>query len=531
MNEIKQTTSISRQTELMQRILEIRYTDIEGERQLCKQLLDISEREQYLYGSAFANVYLLDSHLALGEYGSCDFYLFRASFLCREYGYDDLMAVLCNCAGLYYQKLNDDQTALDYFLEGKRLCETLSDNEMLSKLYNNIGYSFGKNGDLETAKNFIEMAIQSAESGPKKVDVRNRIGYLTNLGEVYKCLGDAQSCKNALERCEALSDNDIYSRIRLKCGWLAYYTVAKDKKRCGEIADELLESDFKMVEEQFMLCDMAEGMCENLLTIGDNERARKVLDVVLNMEYHTSILLEYRIQGLKILCWETFGEKELLAQAYKEYYDIAMKVSVIESESHGKSMVSKINIHRAMQEREEMQRQMCVLENASQLDDLTGLFNRRHFNKMVSKLVQKEDTVALGFIMMDVDYFKQYNDFYGHFKGDSALQAVARVLQKNIKEGIYATRYGGDEFVCLCVNIEEETVEEYVRNIIGDLRDQEIPHEKNKDWGILSISVGYCIEPFGNDKTAEFLLNLADKALYSVKEKKRGGYMRVRPNE
>ena len=123
----------------MQQILKARHTDLEEEKRLCKELLSVSEAEQYYYGSAFANVYLMDSQLSMGEYTSCDFYLLRAVFLCREYGYDDLMLVLCNNAGLYYQKLNDDQTALSYLLEGKKLAEKLGDITMLGKLYNNIG--------------------------------------------------------------------------------------------------------------------------------------------------------------------------------------------------------------------------------------------------------------------------------------------------------------------------------------------------------------------------------------------------------
>lgn len=125
MENDKNNKSSLPEARLMQQILKARHTDLEEEKRLCKELLSVSEAEQYYYGSAFANVYLMDSQLSMGEYTSCDFYLLRAVFLCREYGYDDLMLVLCNNAGLYYQKLNDDQTALSYLLEGKKLAEKL----------------------------------------------------------------------------------------------------------------------------------------------------------------------------------------------------------------------------------------------------------------------------------------------------------------------------------------------------------------------------------------------------------------------
>ena len=78
----------SYETKLMERILEVRFTDLEEERQLCKRLLDVSEAEQYTYGCAFANVYLVDCHLALGEYSSCGF------FSCGQVHYAKIMVLM-----------------------------------------------------------------------------------------------------------------------------------------------------------------------------------------------------------------------------------------------------------------------------------------------------------------------------------------------------------------------------------------------------------------------------------------------------
>ncbi len=521
-------TGLSRQSVLMQRILEVRFTDLEEEKRLCKKLLELSEAEQYLYGSAFANVYLLDSHLALGEYSSCDFYLARASALCKEYGFDDLMLVLCNSAGLYYQKLNDDQTALGYFLEGLQLAEKQEGNNLADKLYNNVGYSFGCNGDLEMVKKYCELALQTIESHLEGENIDRAIVYLCNLAETNLHLGNTDGGRQMLERCDALSRDDRYSRVRLGCTWCAFYAKTGDKKRCVEYADKLIETELAALDDQFFVCDMAEGLCGNMLIIGDHARARRVLDIIQKMEYNSSIAWRFRIQCLKIKCWKAFGETDKLDEAYKEYYEIVMKLALTEDETHVQSMISKILIGEAKQEREQMRRQMRELENVGQLDELTGLYNRRYFNKLVSKTANRAETHTLGFIMLDVDYFKQYNDYYGHFLGDDALRAVAGVLLKEATEGISVSRYGGDEFVCLCINLQDDEVENYVKRVLASLQALRIPHEKNPKYGVLSISMGYCNEPLTEKTDFDKLLNLADKALYEAKEVGRGGYMRKR---
>lgn len=519
---------ISYESKLMKRILEVRYTDLEEEKKLCKQLLYVSEAEQYMYGSAFANVYLMDSHLALGEYYSCDFYLLRASFLCQEYSFDDLMLILCNCAGLYYQKLNDDQTALSYFLKGEKIAENLGDISMKAKLYNNIGYSFGCKEDWATARTYFQMAYETVEPHLVGDNIQNSVSYLSNLAEACGYLGDANGAKQALERCESFSEDSVYSRVRLGCSWCTYYTLINDRDHCVAEADRLIESELLTVEDQFFICDMAEGLCSNMLNIGDGQRARRLLDILQELEYDTSLSLQYRIQCLRIRYWQEYDGADKLDQAYEDYYDIVRKIIAIEDDTRAQSMLSRIQINQASKEHEHMLKQKKDLENASQLDELTKLYNRRYFNKLISKIGYKENVKTLGIIMLDVDYFKQYNDFYGHFRGDDALKAVAQVLSCNVKEGIYASRYGGDEFICLCVNLSDEEVEAYINQVNTQLREMKMPHEKHLSSDIVTISMGYCNEVYLAGMEWEDIVNLADQALYEVKAGNRGSYARKR---
>lgn len=516
----------SYETKLMEKVLEVRYTDMEEERRLCKKLLDVSDAEQYTYGCAFANVYLVDSHLALGEYSSCGFYLLRASNLCREYGFDDLMLVLCNFAGLYYQKLNDDQTALSYFLEGNKLADKLGNRGMAGKLYNNIGYSFASREDWDTARTYFQLAYETIEDSLVEDNIEAAVCFLTNLAEACGHLGDADGARNALENCDELCDDSVYSKIRSGCSWCAYYAMIGDRGRCAAEVDRIIEDGLLNVEDQFFVCDMAEGICANMLKIGDRERCKKLLDIIQEFEYDVSLSLLYRIQILKIQYYQMYQEEEQLDKAYEEYYNIVKKITAIEDEMRSQSMLSKIQIHQAAMDHEQMIHQRRVLENASQLDELTGLYNRRSFNKVVTKMTHRRNVQTLGYIMLDVDYFKQYNDYYGHFQGDVILRKVAQILSHNVVEGIYLSRYGGDEFVCLCVNMKDQEVRTYIEQVTADLNQEKIRHEKNPGSGFLTVSIGYCNEAYSPDIDPDELLNMADQALYTVKANGRDGCAR-----
>lgn len=173
-----------------------------------------------------------------------------------------------------------------------------------------------------------------------------------------------------------------------------------------------------------------------------------------------------------------------------------------------------------------MRREAQELETAGHLDELTGLYNRRYFNKMVSKAVQNQKITHLGIIMIDVDYFKQYNDYYGHFMGDGALKAVAKVLASYAEADISVSRYGGDEFVCLCQNISDDEVDQYVDAVYTEMKKRNIPHQKSKCSDRVSLSIGYWSGVVGERKLTETMIQWADEALYKAKEDGRNCYRR-----
>ena len=168
------------------------------------------------------------------------------------------------------------------------------------------------------------------------------------------------------------------------------------------------------------------------------------------------------------------------------------------------------------------------LERLSQEDGLTGIANRRYFDEALDKAVRhaRRQGRALGIAMLDVDHFKQFNDFYGHGAGDDALRQVASVL-KNFtrRSGELAARYGGEEFVLLVP--EAENFAAMLERVRLALIDRKIAHASSPTGEVLTLSGGAVFMAGTVTLSALDLLHRADELLYQAK---RAGRNRIELN-
>jgi diguanylate cyclase (GGDEF)-like protein len=154
-------------------------------------------------------------------------------------------------------------------------------------------------------------------------------------------------------------------------------------------------------------------------------------------------------------------------------------------------------------------------------DQLTGLNNRRSYEQSIgfytSVCRHVHQTVCA--LMMDVDYFKLYNDFYGHQKGDYVLQAVSRVLiQIAEEEHLFSSRVGGEEFMILWTENRQDEAERVVLRLREMINNLKIPHEKSTVAPTVTASYGLFFMRGGSEISADELYNYADNALYKAKE-------------
>ena len=162
------------------------------------------------------------------------------------------------------------------------------------------------------------------------------------------------------------------------------------------------------------------------------------------------------------------------------------------------------------------------LEQLSNLDSLTGLANRRCFDENLDKELKRSsrDKTPLSLILLDVDYFKEFNDTYGHLVGDECLRQIAGVLQRTVERSHdLAARYGGEEFAVILPSTDLKgglIIAERLRALVEDL---DLTSPKASILQSITISLGIVSIAYGEKNTTpKLLIDQADKALYQAKK-------------
>ncbi|MCG9969045.1 diguanylate cyclase [Pelotomaculum terephthalicicum JT] len=167
------------------------------------------------------------------------------------------------------------------------------------------------------------------------------------------------------------------------------------------------------------------------------------------------------------------------------------------------------------------------LRRLSFLDGLTGIANRRHFDEVLLNEWNRaaRDAVPLSLIILDIDFFKKYNDTYGHQAGDDCLKQVAGSLSGRLKRpGDLAARYGGEEFAAILPNTDMQGAAAIAEMLRGGVEALEIPHASSSVSAYVTVSAGAASTVPRQAGTPGDLLAAADKALYQAKQ---GGRNRV----
>ncbi|MGJ0359744.1 cache domain-containing protein [Aliarcobacter cryaerophilus] len=159
------------------------------------------------------------------------------------------------------------------------------------------------------------------------------------------------------------------------------------------------------------------------------------------------------------------------------------------------------------------------IEELSITDELTKIYNRRFFNIKIEEEINraKRDKKELCLIILDIDFFKQYNDTYGHQEGDIVIKSVANVLKrKTNRADDFAFRVGGEEFVII-THIEKDKVLNYANSIKDDIENLKIEHSGNKASKYVTISLGVVCKNAIEINSSEELYKEADDNLYEAK--------------
>jgi len=304
------------------------------------------------------------------------------------------------------------------------------------------------------------------------------------------------------------------SRHKIASLWKSYKSHFKRDYELSylEYADEEVQVSIAYLKK--LSAAISSSSHENLMKLSSAtllNKVNKMNSVIDNILQYENDIAQY--------------ERKMLILTYDEtlYKLLAVLIFVIAA-----AVIIMVPIFKSIQNSEysliyaskKLQAANKKLETASITDALTELFNRRYFNLVYNRELTRciRDKKPLCFMMLDIDYFKGYNDAYGHLQGDASLKAVATIMKQTLKRpSDYLFRLGGEEFGVLISDISEEKAYHMAQKLRENILALKIQHKGNKANAYLSISIGL-VNLYPNQATeSEPILQKADENLYKAK--------------
>lgn len=226
---------------------------------------------------------------------------------------------------------------------------------------------------------------------------------------------------------------------------------------------------------------------------------------------------------LKIRLYRRNNCEQKCIEAMNSFFDLSVQLE----KDKQKMIATILRVRNSLDTIKERQKQLELetqrLSEKAETDQLTGIANRYRMSRFTQEALERcrAEHIPFSYEILDIDYFKQYNDGYGHQAGDECVKAVAGLLAGIENENIFCARYGGDEFVIVYAGVEAKEVEETAERLRQQVYDLNMQHNGSSEYSVVTISQGICHDiPCEDCKDRDFL-RAADEYLYVVKKKGR----------
>lgn len=442
----------------------------------------------------------------------------------KEAGNLEMYARCLNMLGVIYGALGNETMAVDYYLEGLACSIQNNFSHITLLFYNNIGSRYMELNEYERAISYFLRAEKELDSEI----VQKEEAYATwtlvtylNLLMSYTALENFKQAECYLQKALPYVEFEENSEYRFALMISQYWLYWQEEKEelVRDYLDEILEgalndkSSSDYVENMLSVCKLLREMREY-----DNWK-RIIKAFEMYTLHHDSIYYHLVLTEMWMDYYKTIDDMKRYIQLCVDHSELYRKQKVIED----KERAAAIDIKIELQEKE-VERRMA--EQLSHTDSLTHLGNRYKLEndckEMLKECLEEGSTMTVG--VLDIDCFKQMNDTYGHLAGDDCLRKIAEVLQCMTDTIGSAYRFGGDEFVILVKNANDERILQMAEGIKERIFELHMENINSKVLPEITISQGYCC--FIPKKEVELpeMMSMADKALYKVKENGRNGF-------
>lgn len=496
------------------------------QKEYCDALLKHSKEIESPYGVAFALTYLADYYLGIGDYKQSMILIEKVMIVNQSERYYPLLMKSYNIRAIIFNINHEFYLALGDFLNALSIAEELNNYETMWTSNNNIGCIFYNLKNYEEAKYYFLKANELSEKLPNLMS--NLRYYVFSRINLADCFARLNRLENALELIEEvddyLKDKDYLPAILVALASKIYVYYHMDKKEeAFELMGELIERA-KGANEEFSTLSLKITELVHFALKNQNEyQARKLVDLLARIASNVEdVYLQAQLIELRIEFNDCFGYSN--AQEYQNYYFNKCEQEKTTSKLRNASLIRIIKDGELSRESASKSEANQILEALSKLDELTQLPNRRSMNEHLQKyfVLSKKENKNLCLLIADLDYFKTYNDLFGHLAGDELLRKVSFILKNKAGNKFYATRYGGDEFIILGYDRSFDEINHYIEAVVKDIEKFGIEYEVNQQRVCLNLTFGvYNDIPSKSELDCNNLIGYADVDLYDEKKIKK----------
>lgn len=442
----------------------------------------------------------------------------------------ELLARTYNMMGAVSDLQNNRVVALNYYYSGLQYAEKYRYTYVRAMVESNIGFILMRMKRYQEALERYESAVRCyKQSENESFRNYNLSMCMASCGFCHMDLLEPQKALNQLEQIHRLQEQypeDRYPMLNLSIFEAECQAFLGNK----EIVYQWLERIMEMVEKETSLVNLMDNMVELaalLNRIGASAIQEKLFSLLEEKGLDSQAAMFLDLYPYKSECLWKQGRTQ-------EYVDYTCKYFHIyeQFQQNSRQVIIKImELREKLRTVEKEQRDIAAdnekLASIALYDSMTNLPNRTFLNEHLAEKFEEAQTQQriLGVEIMDIDYFKQYNDTYGHLLGDSCLEAVAGVLKEMESSSIFCARYGGDEFVIVYNHMTIEEIRNAAAEIQKKVRGLSILHETSACDRMVTVSQGvFAGVPRESNREWDFS-SMADVTLYKAKRAGRNRYV------
>ena len=435
----------------------------------------------------------------------------------------ELLAKAHNMMGAVSDRKNNRMLALSSYYNSLKYAEKYHFYYIQGMAESNIAYTLVRMRLRQEAIQHYRIALDCYDKSEKTYQLNyNRINCMIECGCCHMYLGEMEEALqlwNKIEQILREAPESYYSKITLEMYRIPCELLKGNEEEALKLAADLLEqlSDRVVFEE---IMDELVILAGILAILPDGKYLEELIRIIdeKHIEEHYNIFLDLYPFKSELL------QKKGLTREYidytRQYFDIYEKYQ----QENREALINVIELQNRLKnvtlDWTNMKASNRELESLAMHDELTGLANRAFLHEYFTGSFEHayEEHELMGVELMDIDFFKEYNDHYGHLAGDQCLKAIAGVLRKQQVPGkIFCARYGGDEFMILYTGMTAEKIRRVSEDILREVRNLKIPHECSNCSNYVSVSQGVFVRiPVGNNREWDFT-SRADDLLYKAK--------------